>query len=86
LTNPPPRYFNLIFFAMVAALMSGAVSFAVTAVNLMAILGFGGALFIAWLKAWAFAFPIAYPVAMVVSPACRKLTLKLLGASARPTE
>jgi len=71
---------------MVAALMSGAVSLAVTAINLGGALGFSGALIIAWLKAWAFAFPIAYPVAMAVSPACRKLTLKLLDGSARPTE
>jgi len=75
----PPRYFNLIFFAMVAALMSGAVSLTVTVVNLSGALGWSGALLIAWLKAWAVAFPIAYPVAMVVAPACRKLTLKILG-------
>jgi len=73
-----PRYFNLVFFAMVAALMSGGVSLAVTVVNLSGVLGFSGALMIAWLKAWAFAFPIAYPVAMIVSPACRKLTVKML--------
>ncbi len=74
-----PRYFNLVFFGMVAALMSGAVSFVVTAVNLSAELGFGRVLVLEWLKAWAFAYPIAFPVAMVVSPAARRFTWHLLG-------
>ena len=85
MSQTPPRYFNLIFFALVAALMSGAVSFAVTLVNL----GLRPDIFWKWLAAWAFAFPIAYPVAMLVSPLCRKLTWKLLqsekGASDRPS-
>jgi len=76
-----PKYFNLIFFAMVAALMSGAVSFVVTAVNLSGDMGFSGALLVEWLKAWAFAYPIAFPVAMIVSPLCRRLTWALLGQS-----
>ncbi len=75
----PAKYFNLIFFAMVAALMSGAVSFMVTVVNLYSALGFGRALIIEWLIAWAFAFPIAFPVAMIVAPLCRKLAHKITG-------
>ena len=76
-SQKPPRFFNLIFFALVAALMSGAVSFVVTLVNLWPEPG----IFFEWLKAWAFAFPIAYPVAMIVSPPCRTFTLRLLGHS-----
>ncbi len=86
MSQKPPRFFNLIFFAMVAALMSGMVSLAVTYVNL----GPRPDILLKWLPAWGFAFLIAYPVAMIVSPPCRKLTLGLLrhsdaGANDKPS-
>ncbi len=82
MSQTPPRYFNLIFFALVAALMSGMVSLAVTWINL----GPRPDILLKWLPAWGFAFLIAYPVAMIASPPCRKLTLKMLGHSEAGTK
>lgn len=71
-----PRQAQLAFIPLAAAIMSGLISLAMTALNL----GFVPGVFRAWLHAWPLAFAVALPAAWVVLPGVRALLARLVHA------
>lgn len=68
-----PRQAQLAFIPLAAAIMSGVISLAMTALNL----GFVPGLLGAWLRAWPLAFAVALPAAWLVLPGVRMLLARL---------
>lgn len=68
-----PRQAQLAFVPLMVTVMSGVISFAMTALHA----GLGPALLDAWLRNWALAFVVALPVAWVAVPAVRALLTRL---------
>ena len=65
----PKQYTAQVFAFFMALLMSGIMSFVISAFNI----GWAEGILIIWLHAWMLAFVVAFPTIMVVSPLVRKL-------------
>ena len=64
-----PRQASFVFVPLVVTLMSGVMSFAMTALHR----GFGPDLLREWLRGWPVAFAVALPAAWVILPGVRTL-------------
>jgi len=69
----PARYSNLLFGAILSAIMVTVVSGTVVLVTE----GFGPAFTAHWLKGFATAWPIAFPTVLVVAPWVRKIVARI---------
>lgn len=67
----PSRYSPYVFSFFMSLLMSGVMSFCITALNL----GWIAGLVSLWLNAWSVAFIIAFPTIVLVTPLVRKLVM-----------
>lgn len=72
----PSRYSPYVFSFFMSLLMSGVMSFCITALNL----GWVNNLLLLWLKAWSAAFVIAFPTIVLVTPLVRKLVSLVINA------
>ncbi|MGY5797504.1 DUF2798 domain-containing protein [Rheinheimera faecalis] len=72
----PSRYSTYVFSFFMSLLMSGVMSFCITALNL----GWVTDLLLLWLKAWSAAFVIAFPTIVLVTPLVRKLVSLVISA------
>ena len=72
----PSRYSPYVFSFFMSLLMSGVMSFCITALNL----GWVTDLLWLWLKAWSAAFVIAFPTIVLVTPLVRKLVSLVISA------
>jgi hypothetical protein len=77
-----PRQAQFAFVPLVVTLMSGVMSFAMTALHR----GFGPGLVDAWLRGWPVAFAVALPAAWVILPGSRALLARVTRACREATD
>jgi hypothetical protein len=68
------KYTPHVFSFFMALLMSGIMSFVISAFNM----GLADSIFLIWLKAWLLAFVIAFPTIILVTPLVKKLVFLVI--------
>jgi len=68
------KHHKIVFSFFMGLLMSGIMSFVITAFNV----GLVTNIISLWLKAWSFAFMVAFPTIMIISPVVHKLVSLVL--------
>ena len=72
----PKRFTGQVFSFFMALLMSGIMSFVISAFNV----GWVDGIALIWLRAWALAFAVAFPTIILITPVVRKLVAMVVSA------
>ena len=70
----PNSWFHPIFPVLMAAIMSGVMTFVITAVNI----GFPSDFVVRWLKSYGIGFCVAIPAIYVIAPFARRMASALV--------
>lgn len=71
----PSKYANVVFSALLSAIMTAVVS----AFVIISTQGLSHSFLLAWITACATTWPVAFPTVLVVAPWVRKVVIKITG-------